>query len=69
MYRKAILEVLARSGRAGIDPRHVEAFMRLEHSTLDGLSRDRFREEVEVGAECAAADPVAAEELAESYGL
>ena len=22
-----------------IDPRHVEAWMRLEHSTLDGLSR------------------------------
>lgn len=69
MYRKAIRETLVRSGRTGIDPRHVEAFMRLEHGTLDGLSSERFREEVEIGAECAAADPVAAEELAKSYGL
>ena len=25
-----------------IDPRHVEAWMRLEHPTLDGLSRSEF---------------------------
>ena len=27
-----------------IDPRHVEAWMRLEHPTLDGLSRAEFTE-------------------------
>ena len=31
------------------DPRHVEAFMRSEHPTLDGLSPYRFRSEVPVG--------------------
>jgi hypothetical protein len=29
-----------------IDPRHVEAWMRLEHPTLDGLSRQEFTEAV-----------------------
>lgn len=69
MYRQMIREVLARIGRIGTDPRHVEAYMRLEHPTLDGLSREAFAREVEAGAVCAMADPVKAEELAQSYDL
>ena len=34
MYRDRIRETLARQGKAGIDPRWVEAWMRLEHGTL-----------------------------------
>ena len=34
----------------GYDPRHIEAFMRVEHSTLDGLSPSRFRSEVRLAA-------------------
>ena len=34
------------------DPRHVEAYMRVEHPTLDGLSAERFRAEVAI--ECSA---------------
>lgn len=37
MYQTMIREELAKMGRIGTDPRHVEAYMRLEHSTLDGL--------------------------------
>jgi hypothetical protein len=32
----------------GYDPRHIEAYMRLEHSTLDGLSGWQFAKEVEI---------------------
>lgn len=42
MYRDRIQSI------AGIDydPRHVEAYMRLAHSTLDGLSAEQFAREV-----------------------
>jgi hypothetical protein len=52
------------------NPRHVEAFMRCEHSTLDGLSRDMFRQEAVLASACvdeAGADM--AELLAQSFGL
>lgn len=51
-------------------PRYVEAWMRLEHSTLDGLSAAQFREEVRVAEACIAeAGAEQSERLAESYGL
>lgn len=34
------------------DPRHVEAWMRLEFGTLDHLSRDRFRREARMAEAC-----------------
>jgi hypothetical protein len=37
-YQQAIREELARMGRIGVAPRHIEAFMRVEHSTLDGIT-------------------------------
>jgi hypothetical protein len=52
------------------DGRHVEAWMRVEHPTLDGLSPERFAAEVDVALACIAeAGPVASEALAASFGL
>lgn len=52
------------------DPRHVEAFMRSEHGTLDHLTPSRFRTEVGAAIACireGGAD--FAEKLARSYGF
>ncbi len=70
-YSQTIREAMARSGRIGAaDPRHVEAWMRLEHGCLDGLSTGQFAAEVEVALACIAAGPVSASEsLAQSLGL
>jgi hypothetical protein len=52
------------------DPRHVEAYMRLEHGTLDRLSPQQFRAEVALAVACIAEGGTeAAEKLAKSYGL
>lgn len=71
MYRQMIRESMASAGRiAAADPRHVEAWMRLEHGCLDGLSRQQFTDEVTIALECVAAGPLAdSEALATSYGL
>lgn len=53
-----------------VDPRHVEAWMRLEHPTLDGLSRAAFEREIDIAmAAIAAAGPIESEALAASFGL
>ena len=52
------------------DPRHIEAFIRSEHGTLDKLSPARLKAEVEIAAQCVdegGAD--LAERIAKSYGL
>ncbi len=70
LYADRIREVAARIGHVGTDPRHVEAYMRLGHSTLDGLSAREFASEVRLGCECVAAvGPVEAEACAQSFGL
>jgi hypothetical protein len=54
----------------GLDVRHVEAYMRAGHPTLDGLSASEFRAEVRFALLCVeAAGPRAAEDLARSYAL
>lgn len=69
-YQRVISETLAKSGHIGkYDPRHIEAYMRLEHGTLDALSRRQFDQEVEVCRQCVDADINGAESLALSYGL
>jgi hypothetical protein len=70
-YEQIIRETLAKIGRVGAaDARHVEAWMRIEHSTLDCLSADQFRAEVKIALECIEAGPLAdSESLAQSYGL
>ena len=69
-YQQTIRETAARLGLVGVNPRHVEAWMRLEHPTLDGLSRSRFRDEVEVAIACIdRAGDDRSESLARSFGL
>ncbi len=70
-YQQKIRETMAAAGRIGAaDPRHVEAWMRLEHGCIDGLSRSQFTQEVKIALECIAAGPVSdSEALATSYGL
>lgn len=55
---------------SAVDPRHVEAYMRLEHHTLDSLSKDDFEYEAKASATCVLmGGEVAAEQLAKSFGL
>ncbi len=69
-YRQSISMEITRQGHIGIDARHVEAYMRLEHSTLDGLSRKQFNYEIGIAIECIKADGKNnAGRLAKSFGL
>lgn len=69
-YAQLIEEVLAASGRSStVSTRHVEAWMRCEHPTLDALSPRQFKHEVAVAYDCAVADFNTSERLAQSYGL
>lgn len=53
-----------------LDPRHVEAYMRLEYGTLDHLSPERFASEARTAASCVVMGGTdEAESLAVSYGL
>ena len=53
-----------------VDPRHVEAWMRVEHATLDGLSRAEFINDMYAAlAATLEAGPEESERLAASFGL
>lgn len=59
---------MAREGRIGVDPRHVEAWMRSEHETLDGLGD--WKGSVLAAVACVdAAGPAMNEALAASFAL
>jgi hypothetical protein len=69
-YQQQIAETLARTGRLNAaDPRHVEAYMRLEFSTLDHLGGAAWTRAVSEALDCVEADPAMAERLAQSEGL
>ena len=68
-YTERIRNVAAEIGFVGYDPQQIEAFMRVEHGTLDGLSAPRFRDEVGIACACIDADPAMAERVARSYGF
>ena len=51
------------------DPRHIEAMMRLQYSTLDRLSAAQFKREVLFCCICVEEDPDLAERCAKSFGL
>lgn len=54
----------------GIDPRHIEAYMRVEHTTLDGLNPRRFAAEVCLARQCVReGGRDMAERIAQSFGL
>jgi hypothetical protein len=53
-----------------IDPRHVEAWMRVEHPTLDGLTAQQFNDAMYAALGSAMdAGPDKTEALAASFGL
>lgn len=70
LYAKIIRDHLNRIGRSDVDPRHVEAYMRVGYGTLDHLSREKFAREVAIAVECVDEGGLQeAEDLAQSYGL
>lgn len=69
-YHHVIAPMLARRGRLDVDPRHIEAFIRIEHPTLDHLDRQRFSNEVTIALLCVdEVGPAEAEQHALSAGL
>lgn len=55
---------------AGVDPRHLEGFIRLQYSTLGHLSWSDIRREVKIGLGCIKEGGVKmAESNAVSFGL
>jgi hypothetical protein len=70
-YQRLIREDLAAIGEiAAADPRHIEAWMRLEHGTLDALSPAGFRSEVKTALACVReAGTAESERLAASLGV
>lgn len=69
-YFDLIRKEIVAQGKIGIDPRHVEAFMRLEHGTLDALSEKQFKNEVSICIQCVEQGGIDnAESLAQSYNL
>ena len=52
------------------DPRHIEAFMRLEYPCLDGLNARQFDEQVGIAILCIKDGGLEfAEKIAKSFGL
>jgi hypothetical protein len=70
-YYDRIAEILTRRGLIGrYDPRHIEAYIRCEYSTLDHLSKEKFYQEVTIGIQCIQEGGIdAAERAAQSFGL
>ena len=69
-YADTIREVAERLGRPNVNPRWIEAFMRLEYPSLNGVSKESFNREVAVGIACIdAVGPKKAEQCAKSAGL
>lgn len=64
-YQERIAEAVG----GDVDAAHVEAWMRLEYGTLDGLAPAQFDREARVGAELVRANPADSRRLALSYGL
>jgi len=69
MYQKIIMKALEELRCLEFEARLVEAWMRLEHRYLDGLSPAQFKQDARVGLAAARADPRRSEELAQSFGL
>lgn len=70
MYASAINATLVKIGRTDVSPVYVEAWMRVEHPTLDGLTAYGFAQEVEIAVDCVDHSTEAENlKLAQSYGL
>ena len=65
MYRQRIKQIAP-----AYDPRHIEAFMRSAHGTLDHMPAWLFKQEVRMAMECIdQGGKDMAERLAKSYGM
>ncbi len=51
------------------DPRHVEAWLRDQHGTLDSVDAITLAASIFEAADLAKTDPALSEQLAQSYGL
>lgn len=71
VYQADIEKYLNKTGDFGkYDPRHIEGYMRLEHSTLNGLSTQQFNKEIRIAMDCICYGGVEmAESNAQSFGL
>lgn len=67
MYQRLIRDELERTDHLDADSIQVEAWMRLEHGTLDALSLDQFRREVQLAAVLTIENPAESLALAETY--
>jgi hypothetical protein len=68
-YQEWIAAALLRRGVVGLNPRHVEAYLRLKFGTLDALSDADLERELDEIIPTVRADRNAAEALAQSLGL
>jgi len=70
-FYEIIRNILAKQGYIGkYDPRHILAFMYVEHSTLDSMSIEQLKCEIKIAIDCINySDIETAESLAKSYGL
>jgi hypothetical protein len=69
-WTKEVAQEMERQGARGLDPRHVEGYIRLAFPTMGNMSPSEFRREVEIGIACVQMAPSAeAETLAKSWGL
>lgn len=69
-YAHAIISVAEKLGRPNVNPRWVEAFMRLEYPSLNSVCTESFEREVAAAIGCIdALGPEEAERCAKSFGL
>ncbi len=69
-YQETIRQILDRKQITGIEPAHVEAFMRVYVGTLDGLDRRQFtRLAMDAVEEIRGCEPEIVARVAASYGL
>ncbi len=70
-YERVILDIMVETGHAGqYDPRHIEAFIRIELGTLDHLTRQEFRYQIAIARECVDIGGIRnAEDCAISFGM
>jgi len=69
MYTPVISEALKAMKRTDINPNLVEGYLRLDHGTLDGLSREQIRKEIPSIVSEIDDDPETAKKNARTYNL
>lgn len=69
-YQTRMKEIAAGLNHSNTDPRHIEAWIRLDRDCLDSLSAGQFTRQVKIALLCiVATGKDQSETLAASYGL